>query len=236
MDYNPKRVPTSVSTLPSLDDHLASAFAVNVAKTQSEKEAVYALRYKVYIEEMDKPYENADHVNKRLYDRLDETATLLYVTEQSEIVGTVRINWGRDAHTLQSYAQVFLLHLFQEYLPESFSFCSRLAVAANWRKSLVTVSLFEAAYFLGREESVLFNFISCSPHLVKLFKHFGFRRYSENFDDADVGVQVPMVLLLEDSEHLHASRSPFFKDARIRENRSMPTVWFNEMFTGENYG
>jgi len=139
---------------------------IRIAETDEERRAIFAFRYRVYIEEMGKPYKNADHENKLLTDELDDCATLLYVETDNEIIGTVRINWGCEEKVMSFYNNLDLaLPYFSHFPSNLFSFNSRLMTSLAYRNTLLPKNLAEESYRLGRENGVYFNFISCKPIL-----------------------------------------------------------------------
>ena len=203
---------------------------IRVAQTDAERNAIYEFRYQVYIEELGKPYSHADHERKRLTDPLDEKATLLYSAKEGKIVGTVRINWGEDVTAFKVFAKAFNLAIFRCFPADSLSFCSRLMVHKDHRFSAVAGALSIAAYQLGRERGCQFNFAHCAPRLVRLFERMGFRQYKERFNDSEVGEQAPLVLVVEDIEHLRATGSPFLAQALALPNNNRTSLWFTRQF------
>lgn len=201
-----------------------------IAQTDAERNAIYEFRYRVYIEEMGKPYSYADHRRKRLTDPLDENATLLYCSSEGEIIGTVRINWGEDASTVSEFREPCNLEMFRCFPPGCLSFCSRLMVHKDHRYTAIALALSTAAYEIGRERGTQFNFAHCAPRLVKLFERMGFRQYAQSFEDVAAGEQVPLVLVIEDIAHLKATSSPFLPKALALPNNNSTGVWFARQF------
>ena len=208
---------------------------IHIAETEDERHAIYAFRYRVYIEEMRKPYRHADHQRKILRDALDEKAILLYATNNHEITGTVRINWGEDEDAFMTFSDLCALANFANFPADSLSFCSRLMVHQQHRYSAVAAALSTAAYLKGRERNTQFNFVHCAPRLLPLFKRMGFRQYTQPFHDPEIGAQVPLVLVFEDVEHLRASRSPFLVNALEQHNSNRAARWFvNKFFDAQS--
>ena len=203
---------------------------IHVAQTEAERNAIYEFRYQVYIEEMGKPYSHADHKHKQLSDPLDENASLLYSARNGKMVGTLRINWGEDSTAYSAFAQSCNLARFHCFPSESLSFCSRLMVREDHRSSALAAALSSAAYKAGRLRGVQFNFAHCAPRLVKLFERMGFRQYKRHFQDSEVGEQIPLVLVVEDIEHLKAVRSPFVSQALELPHSNLTTRWFASQF------
>lgn len=181
---------------------------IKEALTDEERRGIYALRYTVYIEEMKKPYAGADHVNNLLYDDFDKTATLLYAVRDNRTVGTMRVNFGEDC---VSYYEKLSLNIFSKVRTESISLCSRFMVESSRRNSMIFAKIAVAMYLLGIKKDVELNFMHCAPHLVRIFEYIGYRCYTKEFYDEEVGVQIPMVLHLKDIDHLKKVRSPIYK-------------------------
>src|SRR6185369_5792109 len=133
----------------------ASIIPIWVADDEQTRRAIYRFRYKIYIEEMGKPYRNADHVNELLTDDLDQNATLLYAELNGQIVGTLRVSWGLDPAVIAAFSKPFGLEMFEAFSPTDFSFCSRLMVAPRLRRSALAANLSTAAYREGRRRGVL---------------------------------------------------------------------------------
>ena len=51
---------------------------IQLANTESVLKDIYQLRYSIYVEEMGKPYVNANHAEGMLSDDLDKHSTILY--------------------------------------------------------------------------------------------------------------------------------------------------------------
>lgn len=190
---------------------------IRVSTSEAERFRVYSFRYHIYIEEMVKPYRNADHQQKLLTDPLDEGSTLLYAEEEGEVIGTLRINWGDSALAFDN--ENFALSRFPDFRRSTFSFCTRLMVSPKFRRTMLTTELAETAYRCARERGVALNFISCIRPLIPFFERLGYRRYKNEFIDPNVGPQVPLVLFLKDVGHLRCVKSPFYKEAARRVNR-----------------
>ncbi|MBD3887547.1 cyclic nucleotide-binding domain-containing protein [Phormidium tenue FACHB-886] len=204
---------------------------VQVATTPEEKQEIYQFRYKVYIEEMKKSLRYANHIEKTLKDKLDETAILLYIKFEDEIVATVRKNLLSSSSLSENISQAFAVHRFTAAFPtETISFSSRLMVAPQWRNSAVLGMIVMEFYRDARARNLQFDFSHAAPWLVPFYENLGYRRYVDNFFDEDAGLQIPMVLLMEDVEHLRAVHSPFYRVARKASNASTAKNWFNQEF------
>ena len=204
---------------------------VQVATTLEEKQAIYQFRYSVYIEEMKKSLRYANHAEKILKDKLDDTAMLLYIKVEDEIVATVRKNLLDSTSLPENLSQIFAVDQFTAAFPtQTLSFSSRLMVAPQWRNSSVLGMIVMEFYRDARTRNLQFDFSHAAPWLVPFYENLGYRRYVDNFLDEDAGLQIPMVLLMEDVDHLRAVHSPFYRVARKASNTSTAKDWFNQEF------
>ncbi len=66
----------------------------HLAETEEEKRAVYRFRYDIYVEEMGRYQDIADHENRMFMEPEDATARTFYVAEDGEVLATSRMSWG----------------------------------------------------------------------------------------------------------------------------------------------
>lgn len=203
---------------------------VQQARTDEERNKIYAFRYRVYISEMAKPMPEADHVNGLLYDAFDNDAIHLYIERDSQIVGALRLIWGRNGWP-PAYSSWYDLPRFSHISPDKISFTGRLMVAKGHRNSALGGILAREIYTIGRDLGLLFDFIHTTPDLLAFFERLGHRRYKENFIDANLGCRIPMVLALHDLRHLERCHSPFLSVAERYQNDAESAAWFNNSFT-----
>lgn len=204
---------------------------VLVANTAEERQMIYQFRYQVYVEEMGKNPRYADHSQKQLKDKLDDIATLLYLKIDGEIAATLRHNPLHFSSLPEALQHALALDRFTaRFADAALSFSSRFMIAPQWRNSLAAGAIVTEIYKIARDHGTQFDFSHASPWLVPFYENLGYRRYMDNFLDQDAGLQVPMVLLLEDIEHLRAVRSPFYRSARKLTNQNLTREWFTQAF------
>lgn len=204
---------------------------VLVATTPEERHAIYRFRYNVYVEEMGKNPRYANHTERILKDELDDTATLLYLMIDGNIAATVRRNLLHLTPLPATLRMALQIDRFMDAFPASaLSFDSRFMVAPKWRNSFVAGLIVTEVYRMARQQGIQFDFSHASPWLVPFYENLGFRRYTDNFLDEDAGLQIPMVSLFEDIEHLRLVHSPFYRLARRLPNRSIAKDWFVQAF------
>jgi predicted GNAT family N-acyltransferase len=204
---------------------------VLLAETPEERQQIYQFRYRVYVEEMNKNPRGVNHAERILKDELDDTATLLYLIIDGEIAATLRRNVLSDSPLPETIHSALEIDRFTSAFPKSaLSFSSRFMVAPKYRNSSVAGAIVVEAYKLAREQGILFDFSHASPWLVPFYENLGFRRYGDNFLDVDAGLQIPLVLLLDDIAHLQAVHSPMYRSARRAISPTITRDWFLEAF------
>jgi predicted GNAT family N-acyltransferase len=187
---------------------------IHRAESDEEKLAVYRFRYDVYVEEMGRYGDAADHERRVLTEPEDETAHIFYAAPEGNVVATARMSWGGDgpfsARQIESYQlQPFLA----EVALEAIAVGERGMVAPELRGSDTFRQLNrETRRFLG-EKRVQLGFGACEPHLLSLYLGQGFRTYAEkNINSADSGYLVPLVMVAEDVEYLRRIGSPIAEE------------------------
>lgn len=199
------------------------------AHCDAERATIFHLRYRVYVSEMGKPYPRADHEQQHLFDRLDDQASLLYATDGDGVAGTVRINWGTDTAAIDAYPNQEALQPFRRLPANLLSFTSRLVVARGHRRySGCAVRLFRAAYAEGRRRRAQFDFCTASQQVMPFFVRLGYRLIGDPCHDPDSGTSLyPLVLVIEDVDHLAACRSLLLRDAQRHPNSPASARWFS---------
>jgi predicted GNAT family N-acyltransferase len=194
----------------------APAVHADVISSEQERLEIFRLRYDVYVREMGKPYRRAAVADGILMDALDAPATLVALFGPNRtIVGTVRCNYAADVLMLDPpLASRLKVAAIREDVRSFTTVCSRLVLAAEFRKRGTLGPLVESIYRWGQEHGIQLNLIHTIPPLLPLFFHLGFREYGQAFRDDDAGsIQQPLYLLLNDVEHLRSVESPFLTHA-----------------------
>ncbi|SFL35879.1 GNAT family N-acyltransferase [Pelosinus propionicus] len=226
----------SMTTTPETSE---STIKLGIAVTPEEKRQIYHFRYQTYIEEMSKNITGADHVNELLHDELDEWALLLYVKKNEEVIATARVNIGALTDFPAKLVDILSLNLFQRcYIQNDnpkFSYCAKLMVAPPHRSSPALYLLIAKCYELSVDHQVEFGYTACNFHLLRLYEQMGFHRYKENFYDSGYGLLSPIVLAVNDIQHLRTVHSPLFRAARKRKEVNTQVVEaFHEKITKDS--
>lgn len=180
---------------------------VREATTAPEREAVYRLRYEVYVGEMDRPQQYADHERKRIVEPLDDTGVVLYASVGDRAVGTVRCNYTRDGD-LGEYEQFYRMSKIGSH-PIDTSITTKFMVHPRHRGGRAALALVTGIYSHALFRGIRYNVMDCNPPLVNFFESFGFKIFLPQLRHEEYGSVVGMVLDLHDVEHLRAIKSPF---------------------------
>lgn len=207
---------------------------VKIATTEEERQRIYQFRYSIYVEEMGKKLDYADHKKQILRDDIDDQATLIYMENEGQLIAACRFVFGDEGRIPVSWFNQFDLKVFQPYRPPAFSFSSRLMVAREFRATSVLNTVIRKAYHFGRANGVRFDFIHCAPRLVPFYTRLGYRLYTECFQDPHSGTQRPLVLVMEDYDYLCALGSPYVQEARNWPNSPETAQWFTTVLSKAN--
>ncbi len=197
---------------------------IGIAETKDEREAVYRLRYDVYVEEMGRYQTVADHKRRMLYEDCDEQSRISYVSIDGEVVATARLTWGGDAPIPQRMIDQYGLAPFLAELPASaIAVGERGMVRPHLRGTDLLLKMFGAGMQFAKENRIQLVFGDCEPHLLNLYLSLGQRTYSKtNVNSAEAGYLIPLVTVIEDIDYFREMNSPlleyvhdFGADARI---------------------
>ena len=127
---------------------------VHEAKTREERDAVYAFRYKVYVEELGRELGGADHVRKIVCDEDDEqdSSTQLYTGPLEDISGTVRLRIWQPGQIPKHEFEMLSMSSFPDIESRAISELGRLMIRPTLRGKLLLPSLVRSVYERMRSE------------------------------------------------------------------------------------
>jgi hypothetical protein len=181
------------------------AYEVGVAETEDEKEAVYRFRYTVYVEEMGRYQDSADHAGRRLVEPEDDTSFIIYVRDADDgtVVGTGRMTWGGYGFS-QRQIDEYSLAPFLDALPhECIAVGERVMVNPTLRGTGLIDDLMEQRNQIALQHDVRIQFAACEPHLLSLYLGQGRRTYAtKNINTREAGYLIPLVAFPEGPDAL----------------------------------
>jgi len=201
---------------------------VKLARTDEERQAIFRFRYRVYCDDGRPDRLGLDHRREMFIEDLDDTdAMQFYCGEASDMLGVFRVTLLFHTQLSASLATHLGIESFlTQWGRSSLGYGSRLMSARRCRRTHVAAQLICASYRPVRIAGTRFVVMYCRPSIVPLYEHFGFRSYAEPFMHPVSGVNVPLVLLLGDTQRLEAIGSPLAECAAEFDTDHDAIKWF----------
>lgn len=203
---------------------------IELADRVEEREALYAFRYRIYVEEMQRVQKYADCERRRIEDPLDPAGYNLVAWDGQAIVGCLRVN-GANSGGMNYCRDLLRMATLAPGYPTGVSLCTRLMVAPSYRNGPLALRLCTAAYEFGLAKGFQWNFIDCNDHLVAFFRRLGYVWTHRALHD-EYGMVNAMRLELHDTAHLEVCRSPFLRTRPARKTDVCKAA-FASQSTGE---
>lgn len=184
---------------------------VRPATSDRDLEEAFALRYRVYVEEYGKPYPGADHRRRMLSDQWDPHSTVLIAERDGHVAGTIRGTVGSAPGFGEAHEAVFgHMEEVRAVGWHRVAYSSRLVVDKAARgHSRLALALMVASYTWALSCDVTVCICHTVEPLLPLMEKMGWQRRGEPFLHADSStLQYPMVLVVEDQQHLQSVGSP----------------------------
>lgn len=161
--------------------------------------------YEIYVEEMQRHQDEADHARRELRDPQEVCAEVLAARDaEGRVVGTV-LTTMRPFPGITTYQRLYGL----EQGPTSLAITKKLIVSQAHRGGSLAVRLAKATYESALAQGIEQCVIDCNAPNVPLFERLGFRLHKPEVVHPDYGPVAVMLLHLLDEQHLAHVRSPF---------------------------
>jgi hypothetical protein len=173
----------------------AMELVVTRAETEEALAEVFGLRYAVYVEEMGRYRDTADHGRRWLTEPEDDHSWVFAGHLDGEIVATARLTWGGDAGFSERQCRQYHLEPFlAELPPELLGVGERAMVRPALRGTAVLDQLLDGAKSFTEHLGMRVGFGACEPHLLSLYLRMGQRTYAEhNINSSEAGYLIPLV-------------------------------------------
>jgi len=169
-------------------------FEVGRAETTEEKEAVYRFRYSVYVEEMGRYQDTADHEGRRLVEPEDEHGWIFFARDGDNVVGTARLSWGGHGFSTRQIEEYSLAPFLASVPPAFLAVGERVMVMPKYRGSGLVDQLLDDRRQGAIAHDVRIQFSACEPHLLSLYLGQGRRTYADrNINRPEAGYLIPLV-------------------------------------------
>jgi hypothetical protein len=179
------------------------AFEFGRAVTPEEIDAVQRLRYDVYVEEMGRYRDAADHVNRLLAEPEDERSWLFYARDGDELVAAGRVTWGGVGFSERQIEQYRLAPFLDELPASVMCVGERMMVRPAYRAGNLVGQLMDSGRPFIDSYNLRAVFGCCEPHLLPMYIAMGQRPYADrNINSAEAGYLIPLVTFVPDVEAL----------------------------------
>jgi len=183
--------------------------------TDAQREEVYRFRYDIYVEEMGRYGEVADHAGRRLVEPDDELAELKLILHKGRVVGTARLSWGGVPGALsERIVEQYDLQPFLDAVPhERLAVGERLMFPPEYRGGPLLSKFISESLREFRRKGIQLFFGDCEPHLLNPYQSFGYRPYTRrHLNKPETGYLIPIVFVLGDLDYLKSIGSPLWKE------------------------
>ena len=205
--------------------------SVEAAESAAARARIFAFRYRIYVEEMGLESPEADHARRWLRDPLDDCSTSWALVRDGEVAGALRATWLADVpDPAPLVAKLAMEPVLAAFGPAAVCTTSRFMLDPRIRHGTVILRLMAAAYRAAQAHGVRFNYADCSPHLLPLYEHLGFRRYTRAVNDTAYGFKIPILMLLGDRARFARVRTPLARVAADYADDGEARAWFERAY------
>jgi hypothetical protein len=165
-----------------------------VARTEAERDAVFRHRYEVYVEELGRYAERADHAGRRLVDPEDEHSDHVFVEDDGVVVASLRMTWGGSRFSARQIADYGLAPFLAELPAELLAVGERTMISPSHRGGNLFGLLAAAAAECSGTEHTRITFGTCEPHLIGLYGRWRTLPYTDrNINHPQSGYLIPLI-------------------------------------------
>jgi N-acyl-L-homoserine lactone synthetase len=201
---------------------------VRFATTKEEKQAIYKLRYQVFVEEEGWFANSADHERHTFRDEYDALSRLIIAIKGGTAVGTMRLLWGGDAPFPPHLRKLYLMRKFEHIVrDDQICLADRLMVSHEMRGGMLTFTMLCQAlnFMLQRNvELVLVVLALQVDKWLARWLNWGFRQFAPSVSLEGVGQAIPLAGIVWDIEHLTRVDSPIVAAVKDGAEKHAETV------------
>ena len=177
------------------------------AETSEERTEVARFFYSVYVEEMGRFRDVADHDKRELRDPEDAYSWLFVARDEGSVIGTCRLTWGRDGFSDRQIRQYSLEPFLADLPAKQLVVGERTMLSPAYRGGTVWTDLGFTTAPVIEEHEVALVFGASEPHLIPMYATLGQRPYApRNFFSEESGYLVPNLSIPADLAKARAAR------------------------------
>lgn len=174
------------------------------------------LRYRSYIEERHCSIETANHLMKSIYEIEDRFAHIFAIIKNhEEVIATARGLYSPVPQPIfENLSPLYEFELLEPVHKNNFAIFNYVVIDNEYRRQGPFLSeLLKGIYHHAVANGVFFIYANANSHLLRLWRHVGYREYKNKEVSDQFGVITPLYLNLLDLDHLKKVNSPLFNTA-----------------------
>ena len=196
----------------------AHSLPVHIAATPAEREGIYRLRYRIYVDEQhDAQIAHVDHARGMLRSETDEDpqTLLFFIGPAAAPLGTLRVRLVTPGHLPEDLQRRYSMALFPDLHTRVVCEVGYLMVVPAMRQTAAMIGLtLGAVEHMVAAHQVEVMFANCAPGLLATYRRMGLRPYGGQLIASSRGLQVPLIALSSDLAHLRRVDSPWLPALR----------------------
>jgi len=200
---------------------------VRIAQTETERAAVYRLRYEVFVADRGLFQREADSRRRWLADGDDADSRILIAVDNGEAVGTMRVRLGKDKTFSHECRDAYDMARFRGVICErEIMVVSRFLVLPRYRGGDLALQLIKRSFELAAAEGVALILGRCEAHLVNHYRKLGYRPFGALRNHEGNGLLTPFAVVTGDFEYLRRINSPVRETLRgcAMQGDSVPRI------------
>jgi DNA-binding Xre family transcriptional regulator len=131
-------------------------------------------------------------------------------TRSQKIIGCIRMTPAREAVSIPSSKEEYLLDIFDSEQINRLTIFTRLAVLKEYRKSPAALLLMVFSFKRVLDNGGHGILMSCEPNLLPLYKRMGLRTIGPMHNSPSGGYRIPMICI-PDKKYYQSIKSPAFR-------------------------
>jgi len=179
--------------------------------SSSLREAIFRLRYAIYVEEMGRDQLGTCHSTRRVVDPQDKSGQVFAAFDGDRLIGTVRNDYVRDGDSDEYVALYGARAYVEQRGRERVSVSGRLMVLPEYRAGRAPFALAAATYSRALADGIHHNLIDCNSPVEPFFRRLGYQVFRKPVTHPSYGPVAVMVLDLRGRQYLARVRSPFLR-------------------------
>lgn len=226
-----------ISTLVNL---LARLETVRIARTEAERQAIFRMRYAIYVDELNYPASGTDAVRREIRTPEDDLpeSTLFYTGAPSAITASLRVCVWPPGRIPRPIHEQFSLCRFPDIDTRTICQVSLMMTPRQLRGSgrIIALSAGALAHTV-REHGVELMIASCVPALLPGYLRLGLRPYGGQLFSATGSMDVPLIGITADLAHVRRCGSPWYPTLRrLAARGELPTRDFSALLPALEQG